>query len=263
MRISPVRLPRLLGTLVIAFAPYEPLPLLRGRPALLRNGHPTGLSMGHRPGGGGSNQQSSPALVHDLPRRGAPLALPGAVRGAVCHRRRDRPRGHPTTRSSCLPLGVVLVLAGIATKWVAEIVLAVIGTRLLMIGRRALRSYRSEVTLTGRLPSASQAQMAHRLPRGDADPEWTRRTNSQYIPPPGRRTWCRGRSALREAQRRLLSQARLPTAPSGVPWGPASDAPPSPSRPCNFGQTSPKGLSEIGCISTTISAVGLVRRGAA
>jgi GNAT superfamily N-acetyltransferase len=154
MRISPVRLPRLLGTLVMAFAPYEPLPLLGA--AQLFSGMAIELAYRWATGQVIADPTNRAVLLWSMTSRGVGRRrLCRELSGVLV----------ATVVGICLvvinntilllPLGVMLVSVGAPTGWVADVVLAVIGMRLLVIGWRAAGSYRNEVALTARLPSAA------------------------------------------------------------------------------------------------------------
>ncbi len=154
MRISPVRLPRLLGTLVMAFAPYEPLPLLGA--AQLFSGMAIELAYRWATGQVIADPTNRAVLLWSTTSRGEGRRwLYRELLGVLLATFVGIGLVVVNNTILLLPLGVVLVSAGISTQWVADILLAVIGTRLLMIGWRAFQSYRSEVALTARLPSAS------------------------------------------------------------------------------------------------------------
>jgi hypothetical protein len=151
MEISPTRLPRLLGILVVAFAPYEPRPLL-GAVELFPG---MAIRLVHR--------WVTGRLVADSHRRAVLLwsevgvqrlrfrELVGVLAAAST--------GIAVVIFNCtillLPLGVVLVALGAATSVIVDVVLVVIGVRLLTISWRTFRSYRAKLALTARLPSPS------------------------------------------------------------------------------------------------------------
>src|SRR5580658_7481650 len=141
MRISPIRLPKLLGILVMAFAPYEPLPLLGA--AQLFSG--MAIQLAYR--------WATGQVVAD-PTNRAVLLWSVTSKGLARHWLYREPFGVLLASFVgiglvvvnytilLLPLGVVLVWVGISTQLVADIVLAVIGMRLLIIGWRAIQSHR-------------------------------------------------------------------------------------------------------------------------
>lgn len=151
MRISPVRLPRLLGTLVMAFAPYESLPLIGA--AKLFTGMAIRLAYRWATGQVIADPSNRAVLLWSTTSRSAGRpALYRELFGILFATLVGIALIVVNNAILLLPLGVLLVVAGIATKWVVDILLAVIGTRLLMIGWRLIRSYRSEVTLSALLP---------------------------------------------------------------------------------------------------------------
>ena len=154
MRISPVRLPRLLGTLVMAFAPYEPQPLIGA--ARLFTGMAIRLAYRWASGQVIADPSNSAVLLWSSTsrREGRPVPYRELL-GILLATSVGIALVVLNNTILLLPLGVLLVVAGIATKWVADILLAVIGIRLLMISWQAFRSYRSEVALSARLPSPS------------------------------------------------------------------------------------------------------------
>ena len=151
MRVSPVRLPRLLGTLVMGFAPFEPLPLLGA--AQLFTGMAIELAYRWANGQMVASAENSAVLLWSRTTRGVGrrwyyrelfgilvATVVGITLVLVCN------------TVLFLPLGVLLVAAGVATRWVTDIVLGLIGARLCVIGWRAVRSFRSEVALSAGLP---------------------------------------------------------------------------------------------------------------
>ena len=151
MDIAPTRLPRLLGILVIAFAPYEPRPLI-GAVELFPG---MAIRLVHR--------WVTGRVVADSHRRAVLLwSEVGARRLHVrelCGIVAAASTGIVLVILNCtiilLPLGVVMVALGVTSTVIAAVVLCVVGVRLLMISWRALRSYRSKLALTARLPSPS------------------------------------------------------------------------------------------------------------
>ena len=158
MGISPVRLPRLLGTLVMAFAPYEPLPLLGA--AQLFSGMAIQLAYRWATGQVVADPSNRAVLLWSITSRGERRRwLYREPFGVLCATVVGIGLVVINNTILLLPLGVVLVLAGVSARWVTDILLAIIGTRLLMIGWVALRSHRSEVALTGRLPTATRPRL--------------------------------------------------------------------------------------------------------
>jgi hypothetical protein len=154
MDISPARLPRLLGDLVIAFAAYEPRPLL-GAVELLPG---MAIRLVHRwvTGRVTATPNGRAVLLWSVAfgegrRRPYHRELLGVLAAIVM--------GIALVTFNCtillLPLAVVLGAIGVTTSVIADVVLVVVGARLLMICWRAFSSYRGKLAVTGRLPAPS------------------------------------------------------------------------------------------------------------
>ncbi len=157
MRISPVRLPRLLGTLVMGFAPYEAQPLLGA--AQLFSGMAIQLAYRWATGQVVAAPSNKAVLLWSTTSgRSGRLWLCRELFGVLTAISVGITVVVINNTILLLPLGVLLVAADISTKVVADIAMAVVGVRLLMIGGRAFQSYRSEVALTAFLPSPRTAR---------------------------------------------------------------------------------------------------------
>jgi hypothetical protein len=150
MRITAGRVPRLLGVMVIAFAPYEERPLL-GAVGLFRG---LAIQLSYRWAAGqvladecnravllwsvafGSRRPIYRQLLGVLAGTSVGIALVVISNGLLL-----------------LPVGLILVAAGVGLRLVIDIGLGVVGARLLGTSWRAFLAYRNELRLTARLPA--------------------------------------------------------------------------------------------------------------
>jgi hypothetical protein len=153
-QVSPTRLPRLLGTLVMAFAPYEPLPMLGA--ARLLSGMAIELVYRWASGQLLADRNNKAVLLYSrTTRREDGAQLCREIFGVVCATVVGIVVVSFNNTVLLLPLGAILVASGVAARWVTDIVLGIIGARLIVIGWRATCAYRSERLLAARLPCAS------------------------------------------------------------------------------------------------------------
>jgi hypothetical protein len=150
MRISAARLPRLLGVVVIAFAPYEERPLL-GAVQLFRG---IAIQISYRWASGQilADQENRSVLLWSVAfgtRRPLHRELFGMLTATSVG------IGLVVISNSLLllPLGLILVAAGAGIRVVTDIGLGVIGARLLLTSWRAFLAYRNELMLSARLPT--------------------------------------------------------------------------------------------------------------
>jgi hypothetical protein len=154
MGISPTRLPRLLGILVIAFAPYERRPLV-GAVELFPG---MAIRLVHRWVTGRIVADSHRRAVllwsetfDTVGRRLGYRQVLGVVTAVAV--------GIAVVVLNCsillLPVGVILVALGVARAVIVCVVLVVVGARGLVISWRALESYRAKLSLTAKLPPPS------------------------------------------------------------------------------------------------------------
>ena len=156
MRVSPVRLPRLLGVVVIAFAQFEDRPIL-GAVELFRG---LAIQLAYRWATGRivADPDNRAVLLWsdslDWERRYLARELIGVLTATLV----GIVMLAITSALLVVPLGVALSLAGVDRSVVVGIGLAVIILRWLVTCRRALRSYLSERTLATRLPAATSVR---------------------------------------------------------------------------------------------------------
>ncbi len=156
MRISPVRLPRLLGVVVIAFAQFEDRPLL-GAVELFRG---LAIQLAYRWATGRivADPDDRAVLLWSEPLDWEGRSLARELIGVFTATVVGIVMLVVTSALLVVPLGVVLLLAGVDRKWVTGIGLSVIVLRWLLTCRRAIGSYRNEQALASCLPMAKSVR---------------------------------------------------------------------------------------------------------
>lgn len=138
----------------MAFAPYEPLPLLGA--ARLFSGMAIELVYRWASDQLLADRDNKAVLLYSrTTRREDRTQLLREILGVICATVVGIVLVVLTNTVLLLPLGVILVVSGVAERWVTDIVLGIIGARLVVIGWRATCAYRSERSLAARLPRAS------------------------------------------------------------------------------------------------------------
>jgi len=150
MRLPARRLPGVLGVLVMAFAPFEPRPLLaaaelfRGMAIQLAYRWPTHQVMGAEDG--------RAALLWSVP-SGRPTRRGRRVLGVIVAVLVGIALFTASNTLLLLPLGLVLRAAGVSPDDVADVRIFVIGFRLSLTGWRAVTAYRHDAAILARFPA--------------------------------------------------------------------------------------------------------------
>jgi GNAT superfamily N-acetyltransferase len=150
MRISPARVPRLLGVLVIAFAPYEDRPLL-GAAELFRG---IAIQLSYRWAAGQivADQQNRAVLLWSVA-FGTPRPIHRQLLGVLMATSVGIALLIVGNGLLLIPLGLIFVAIGVGSRVVIDIGLGIIGARLLVTSWRAFLAYQNESMLTARLPA--------------------------------------------------------------------------------------------------------------
>jgi hypothetical protein len=154
MRISPVRLPRLLGVVVLAFAPYEARPLL-GAVGLIPG---IGIQVAYRWATDQvmADRNNRAVLLWSIAfRQGERRAISREALGVLAAVTTGIALVVVTNAIVLLPLRIGLVAAGVSENVIIDVIIGIIGARLLVTSWRALRAYRGETALSERLPTPS------------------------------------------------------------------------------------------------------------
>ncbi len=138
----------------MAFAPYEPLPLLGA--ARLFSGMAIELVYRWASGQLWADPDSKAVLLYSQTTRVEDRRQSlREIIAVVCATVVGTVLVSLANTVLLLPLGVILVASGVPARWVTDILLGIIGVRLVVIGWRATRAYQSERSLAARLPRAS------------------------------------------------------------------------------------------------------------